>query len=125
MPESVTSSPRRSSRFSRVRSRVRAVPGGWLVWRIGITVIGVAIVAIGIVLLPLPGPGWLIIFAGLGVLATEYAWAAALLAWVRRLFTRWRRWLEQRGLFARIALGLLGIAVLAAIAYGVWWFELR
>jgi len=104
---------------------VREVPGGWLLWRIGITVIGVLIVAIGVVLLPLPGPGWVIIFAGLGVLSTEYAWAAALLARVKRVFVQWKRWLERRGVAARIALGLLGIVVLAAIAYGVWWYEFR
>jgi uncharacterized protein (TIGR02611 family) len=43
--------------------------------RAGITVIGFVLVVGGIVLLPLPGPGWLIIFAGLAVLATEYVWA--------------------------------------------------
>ena len=125
MPDPVTSAPRRASRFSRVRARVRAVPGGWVLWRIGITVIGVAIIAVGIVLLPLPGPGWVIIFAGLGVLATEYAWAAALLAWVRRLFSSWTAWLGRRGKFTRIVLGLLGIALLVAIGLGVWWFVYR
>ena len=43
--------------------------------RAGITVIGFVLVIGGIILLPLPGPGWLIIFAGLAVLATEYVWA--------------------------------------------------
>lgn len=43
--------------------------------RAGITVIGFVLIIGGIVLLPLPGPGWLIIFAGLAVLATEYVWA--------------------------------------------------
>ncbi|HSX31910.1 MAG TPA: PGPGW domain-containing protein [Candidatus Saccharimonadales bacterium] len=38
-------------------------------------VLGFAIVATGIVLLPLPGPGWVIIFAGFALLATEFEFA--------------------------------------------------
>lgn len=49
-----------------------------------VTVGGVLVILVGVVLLPLPGPGWLVIFAGLGLLATEYAWARRLLAWTRR-----------------------------------------
>lgn len=43
--------------------------------RAGVTVVGFVLIIGGIVLLPLPGPGWLVIFAGLAVLATEYVWA--------------------------------------------------
>ena len=43
--------------------------------RAGITLAGFVLVIGGIILLPLPGPGWLVIFAGLAVLATEYVWA--------------------------------------------------
>jgi uncharacterized protein (TIGR02611 family) len=43
--------------------------------RAAITIVGFTLILIGIVLIPLPGPGWLIIFAGLAVLASEYVWA--------------------------------------------------
>jgi uncharacterized protein (TIGR02611 family) len=43
--------------------------------RAAISVVGFALVLAGIVLLPLPGPGWLVIILGLAVLATEYVWA--------------------------------------------------
>jgi uncharacterized protein (TIGR02611 family) len=43
--------------------------------RAGVTVLGFTLILVGIVLIPLPGPGWLIVFAGLAVLATEYVWA--------------------------------------------------
>ena len=36
---------------------------------------GFTLLAIGIALLVLPGPGWLIIAAALAVLAVEFAWA--------------------------------------------------
>lgn len=39
------------------------------------TTIGALLVALGVVLIPLPGPGLLIIIAGVAVLAREYRWA--------------------------------------------------
>jgi uncharacterized protein (TIGR02611 family) len=47
--------------------------------RIGVTIAGFAVLLAGVVLLVLPGPGWLLIFLGLAILATEYMWAARLL----------------------------------------------
>jgi uncharacterized protein (TIGR02611 family) len=48
--------------------------------RIGITIAGFAVMIAGVVLLVLPGPGWLLIFAGLAILSTEYLWARRLLS---------------------------------------------
>jgi len=42
-------------------------------------VFGFTLLAIGIVLLVTPGPGWLVIFSGLAVLAAEFLWARRLL----------------------------------------------
>ena len=47
--------------------------------RIAVTAAGGFLMIVGIALLVLPGPGWLFIFLGLGVLATEYVWAERLL----------------------------------------------
>ncbi len=115
----------RTSRLRAVRARVRALPGGRLVWRLAVTVVGVAVVAIGIVLLPLPGPGWLIIFGGLGILASEYAWAARLLAWVRRRFAQWTRWLAAQPLWIRLTGALLSLALLAGIVLAGWFVTRR
>lgn len=43
--------------------------------RIAVTVVGFVLIAGGLVMLVLPGPGLLAIVAGLAVLATEYTWA--------------------------------------------------
>lgn len=43
--------------------------------RIVVTVVGFALVALGLGLLVLPGPGILVVLAGLAVLATQYTWA--------------------------------------------------
>lgn len=42
------------------------------VYRTGVGVLGGGTVALGIVLMPLPGPGALIALGGLGILATEF-----------------------------------------------------
>ena len=47
--------------------------------RIAITIAGGAVILLGIVMLVLPGPGLLVIIAGLAILATEYVWAERLL----------------------------------------------
>jgi uncharacterized protein (TIGR02611 family) len=52
--------------------------------RTAVTVVGFAVVLIGVVLIPLPGPGWLIVFGGLAILATEYVWAQRLLSYSKR-----------------------------------------
>jgi len=47
--------------------------------RVGVTIAGFALILVGIALLVLPGPGWLLIFAGLALLSTEYVWAQRML----------------------------------------------
>ncbi len=52
--------------------------------RLLVFLIGVSIVLVGIVMLVTPGPAVLVIPAGLAVLATEFVWARALLARLKR-----------------------------------------
>ena len=43
--------------------------------KVGVALIGFPIVIIGLILIPLPGPGLLITLAGLFILALEFEWA--------------------------------------------------
>jgi Flp pilus assembly protein TadB len=47
--------------------------------RVGVTIAGFAVVLAGLAMLVLPGPGIVVIIAGLAILATEYVWAQRLL----------------------------------------------
>ena len=47
---------------------------------VGVAIIGFALLVAGAVMLVTPGPGWVFIFAGLAILATEFVWAQRLLA---------------------------------------------
>jgi uncharacterized protein (TIGR02611 family) len=55
-----------------------------------VLVIGLVILALGVVLLPLPGPGWVVIFLGLGVLAAEFVWAQRVLRRAKGYYERLR-----------------------------------
>jgi uncharacterized protein (TIGR02611 family) len=54
--------------------------------RIVIGVVGLTAVLVGIALLVLPGPAFLVIPIGLGILAIEFEWARRLLRRARRLY---------------------------------------
>ena len=49
------------------------------VWRLLIFIVGGTVLLVGIARLFLPGPAFLVIPAGLGILAIEFAWARSLL----------------------------------------------
>lgn len=59
-----------------------------------VLVVGVLIVIGGIILLPLPGPGWVIIFAGFALLATEFTVAEKVRDWLVDLFKIGLRYLK-------------------------------
>ena len=42
-------------------------------------VFGFTLLVLGVVMIVTPGPGWLTIFLGLGILAAEFVWARTLL----------------------------------------------
>ncbi len=87
------------------------------VYRIGVGVVGTVVLVLGVVLLPAPGPGWLIIFLGLGILASEFTWAERLLGYARRRVSEWTTWLGRQNLAIR------ALVVLAIIAFvlAVFW----
>ena len=58
-----------------LRNWVKKTPAGRLFWRVLIGVLGGAITVLGGIALIGPGPGVLVVLAGLGILATEFAWA--------------------------------------------------
>ncbi|GIJ47666.1 hypothetical protein Val02_45520 [Virgisporangium aliadipatigenens] len=84
-------------------------------------VLGTALILAGLLLVPLPGPGWAIVFAGLALLAVEFAWARRLLRRARRLVSLGTHWFGRRHWALRYGSGALLAALLAAgVAVGVW-----
>jgi uncharacterized protein (TIGR02611 family) len=95
-----------------------------LVHRALIVVGGFALVAAGALLLVLPGPGLLLIAAGLGMLSLEFRWAARLRwAVVRRMERVTPRTRSHRILVIAMVVALgLGASIVVAVfgMPGVW-----
>ncbi|HEY2273549.1 MAG TPA: TIGR02611 family protein [Jatrophihabitantaceae bacterium] len=125
MAEAQAPPSRRFARLQAFRARVRRTRAGRIGWRIVVTLLGVVVIAGGIVLLPLPGPGWLIIFGGLGILATEYEWARRLLRFARAKVSEWTSWLGRQNRLVQVLVGLAGVALLVALVGGAWWIYER
>ena len=58
-----------------------------IVRRVIVSVVGATVLLIGVALLVLPGPAFIVIPVGLAILATEYAWARRWLKKVRQMAT--------------------------------------
>jgi uncharacterized protein (TIGR02611 family) len=61
--------------FQRFREFVRRYRVLNTTWQIGVFTVGATVLAAGLVMMITPGPGWLAIFVGFAILATEFAWA--------------------------------------------------
>lgn len=72
-----------AARYRAFRRSLHVNPLLDLTWRIGVLTVGGLVVAAGIALLALPGPGWATIFVGLMILASEFAWARQSLDWAK------------------------------------------
>ena len=58
---------------------------------------GGIVIAVGLVLVPSPAPeGWLIVFGGIALLATEFSFAKKWLAWAKRQYAKWVAWFKKR-----------------------------
>ncbi|GII55330.1 hypothetical protein Pth03_37190 [Planotetraspora thailandica] len=97
--------------------RIRSTPAGRLTLKIVVGVIGAAMIVAGLIMVPFPGPGWLVVFAGLAVLATEFAWASKLLAVVKEKVLAATDWLKRQNWFVRILSATLTLIIAAAIVW--------
>lgn len=104
-PEVVAVEPEPASRpaYSLAHRLLAHVPPLLVAYRVLVGVVGASIIGVGVLLLPLPGPGWVVIFAGVWVLAWEFPRAARVLAVLKRwaaviiaLLGRLRRGREHR-----------------------------
>ena len=80
--------------------------------------LGFLIVIAGIIALPLPGPGWLIILAGLSILAKDFVWAARLMTFIRRRIPG----IPEDGKIPPRTWAIMGAVMVAAALASVWWY---
>lgn len=111
---------------SRAPEFVKARRALHLSWQVGVFVVGLAVVAGGVVMLPLPGPGWLVIFAGMAIWATEFVWAQLVLRWTKRKVTEAaQRALDPAVRRRNLILTAVGVAITAVlVGVYIWKFGL-
>jgi uncharacterized protein (TIGR02611 family) len=111
------SEPRPSIRRLRERKERHRQRGK--LYRISFAAIGIVIILLGVILIPLPGPGWLIVALGVGMLALEFDRMERLL---ERILDRLEATSEQLSNPQKLLIGLLAIAGAAGwIAAIVLW----
>ena len=104
----------------RARAWARRRRSTHVMWQAGVLIVGFGLVAAGIAMLVLPGPGWATIILGLIVLASEYAWARRLMDPVKR----WARKAADAALDPRVRrrnLIILGSVIVVGAALTTWY----
>ena len=88
--------------------------------RIGVEILGWMLIPLGIVLMPLPGPGLLIVVAGVGLLSRRHVWAQRILDPLRRKAVEAAKY--GVATWPRIFVSFLGGVWLLVLGV-VWWIS--
>lgn len=88
-----------------------------MILRISVAIAGLAVVALGILLIPLPGPGWFIVIGGLAIWAVEFTWAKKLLNFTRRNVRAWTSWIGRQPWPLRSVIGAVGLVFVALVVW--------
>jgi uncharacterized protein (TIGR02611 family) len=96
---------------------LRDRPTADFTYRVVVGAVGLAVLGVGLVAIPYPGPGWAIVFVGLAILATEFAWAHRLLKYTRERYDRVMDWFKAKGMWVQA----LGFLLTAAVVVGTLW----
>lgn len=85
---------------------------------------GMGLALVGFFLVPAPGPGWGIVFFGLGMLASEFLTMARLLDWgevrSRGLARQVRNIWTRSPVGVKVLIGLITLICVVAVAYGAY-----
>ena len=65
------------------------------VFRALIAIVGGAVLIAGIIMIPYPGPGWVVVFIGLAILSQEFEWAGRALHYGRTRYDQWSEWVKR------------------------------
>jgi len=102
------------------RRRIRSNPHSHRVYKWVVGIVGLVIVVGGLALVPLPGPGWLIVIFGLIVWASEFVWASNLLAWVKARLGEWNDWIRPKPPWVKGLVALGTAVVVGLLFYGLF-----
>ena len=99
------------------RRRIRANPAWRSIYRGVVFTVGLVLVVGGLVLVPLPGPGWFIVILGIAVWASEFEPAARLLDFVKAKVRLWERWIKEQAWWVKV---LVALVTACFVAFALW-----
>jgi uncharacterized protein (TIGR02611 family) len=93
-----------------------------MAYRVLFVIVAFAIFIGGIALIPLPGPGWAIVFIGLGMLALEFKWAENLMEKILdRLEAAKRSAANASPLQRALGIAATALGIAACVAAAIRW----
>ena len=120
IPSSGQDSRRNPEKDWEWRRKIRSNPASHRIYKWVVGIVGTIVTVAGLVAVPAPGPGWLIVFVGIGILASEFEWAQRLLDWGKARLADWNDWIGPKPLWVKGLVGLLTAALVALVFYGLF-----
>ncbi|KGN38581.1 hypothetical protein N803_07525 [Knoellia subterranea KCTC 19937] len=102
---------------------MRANPTSAKVYRVAVFLLGLVIVVVGLLLIPFPGPGWLIVIGGLVVWSSEFEKAQSVLEFVKKNLRLWEEWVRRQNIVVKALVGLIGIVFIATVLWLTFHFS--
>lgn len=85
--------------------------------QISIAIIGGIVLLAGIVMVLYPGPGWAVVFVGLGILSTEFEWARNVLDYAKGKYDLWAKWVAGQNILIK---SLIWLATALVVVVTIW-----
>jgi len=89
-----------------------------------IFLLGFTVVAVGIILIPLPGPGWAVVFVGFAILATEFHFAEKVrdhvVGFLKKIIKEAEHYWHALSRREQILLIILAIFVCIVAIFAIW-----
>ena len=93
-----------------------------MAYRVLFVILAFAVLIGGLALIPLPGPGWAIVFIGLGMLALEFKWAENLMEKILdRLEAAKRSAADASPLQKALGIVATAVGIAACVAAAILW----
>lgn len=91
-----------------------------ILFRLARMTTGFVVLGLGFAAIPLPGPGWLIVAVGLGILARDFVWAERTLNIVRKRLPQ-----DADGRIPAKTWVMIAVATLFTMSITIWWSFFR
>lgn len=101
------------------RRKIRSNAHTQRIYRVTVALVGAVVVIAGLIMVPFPGPGWLVVFLGVAIWASEFEFAQRLLQFGKRTLASWNAWMKVQHWYVQALAAALTLAAVLAIFYAL------